>query len=51
MGEVIKLSKYRTEDERQRVAQRGYTRFQIRQYQKRQRETAEKRKDQEKQQE
>ena len=50
MGEVIKLSKYRTEEEQQRVVQRGFTRFQIRQYRKRQ-EAAEKRKDQEKQQE
>ena len=36
MGEVIKLSKYRTPEQRRVVAQRGYSRFQIRQYQKRQ---------------
>ncbi len=36
MGEGIRLSKYRTLVERQRVAQRGYTQFLIRQHQKRQ---------------
>ena len=36
MGEVIKLSKYRTHEERCEVAQRGYSRFLIRQYRKRQ---------------
>ena len=36
MGEVINLSKYRTLEQRQVVAQRGYSRFLIRQYRKRQ---------------
>ena len=29
MGKVIQLSDYRTKEQRQIVAQRGYTRFQI----------------------
>ncbi len=37
MGKVIQLSKYRSEVQRQVVAQRGYTRFLIEQYQKRRR--------------
>ena len=36
MGKVFQLSKYRSARQRQIVAQRGYTRFLIRQHQKRQ---------------
>ena len=46
MGKVIQLSDYRTKEQRQVVAQRGYTRFQIRQHQRMQ-ERDEKRKRQE----
>jgi hypothetical protein len=43
MGKVIQLSDYRTKEQRQIVAQRGYSRFQICQHQRMQ-ERDEKRK-------
>ena len=43
MGKVIHLSDYRTKEQRQVVAQRGYTRFQIRHH-RRMQERDEKRK-------
>ena len=43
MGQLIQLSKYRTSEQRQVVAQRGYTRFQIRHH-RRMQERDEKRK-------
>ena len=42
MGKVLQLAKYRSAEQRQVVAQRGYSRFLARQYQRRQ--VAEKRK-------
>jgi len=46
MGQLIQMAKYRTSEQRQVVAQRGYTRFLIRQH-RRMQEAAEERKRQE----